>query len=408
MKERIRPMASSKWKTWEELSEKAGARKVVFWGASNWIERTLDHMEVDAAFVVDGSTLNQGTVYCGLDVVPPQKLTEIDRDAHYVVITTGNYESVIESLHGFGWVMGEEFCCTPLLNERRHVDELVSHTQKVLLTSPEHFASETAGGGLYRYSLPDHGVDKLYVGKCRGVARSGGKTFVVDMLRGVVILDEAYVEIGLVELEPNSEPHGLCVDAANNRLFVATPGRDSVAQYNLTSLKLENEIHITGKWHRNRKDNHHVNDLCLHENSLYVSLFSMSGNWLHDAFDGGVIEIDLETGTVLGPVVSGLWMPHSVSMISGKLTYIDSMRASLHNSSWTALGRFNGFVRGLDHDGKYYFLGVSRHRYPERLPKTESTISLDTGFYVFDAETRMSRFFNMYATQTIHSLVVED
>ena len=35
-------MASSKWKTWDELAGLTRDRQVVFWGASNWIERMLD------------------------------------------------------------------------------------------------------------------------------------------------------------------------------------------------------------------------------------------------------------------------------------------------------------------------------------------------------------------------------
>ena len=32
-------MASSKWKTWDELEGLIRDKRVVFWGASNWIER---------------------------------------------------------------------------------------------------------------------------------------------------------------------------------------------------------------------------------------------------------------------------------------------------------------------------------------------------------------------------------
>ena len=39
-------MASSKWKNWEELSGLIRGKRVVFWGASNWIERALDHIEI--------------------------------------------------------------------------------------------------------------------------------------------------------------------------------------------------------------------------------------------------------------------------------------------------------------------------------------------------------------------------
>ena len=42
-------MASSNWKTWDELAGLTRDRQVVFWGASNWIERMLEP-KVEGAF----------------------------------------------------------------------------------------------------------------------------------------------------------------------------------------------------------------------------------------------------------------------------------------------------------------------------------------------------------------------
>ena len=38
-------MASSKWKTFDELNKIVKDRDFIFWGASNWIERTLEKIE---------------------------------------------------------------------------------------------------------------------------------------------------------------------------------------------------------------------------------------------------------------------------------------------------------------------------------------------------------------------------
>ena len=54
-----------------------------------------------------------------------------------------------------------------------------------------------------------------------------------------------------------------------------------------------------------------------------------------------------------------------------------------------ALGHVD--VRGLDHDGRYYFIGATEHRYPEKLKGISLNISLDTGLYVFDPETSTVR-----------------
>jgi hypothetical protein len=99
-------------------------------------------------------------------------------------------------------------------------------------------------------------------------------------------------------------------------------------------------------------------------------------------------------------------MPHSVSRFNGKLCYLDSMRGELYDNTWNCQGRFPSFVRGLDYDGCYYFIGATEHRYPEKLKGISLNISLDTGLYVFDAETKMSRFLELRQAEAVHSLIL--
>ena len=141
-------MASSKWKSWEELGERLEGKKLVFWGASNWIERTMHTLDAPVSYIVDKSKLNQGIKYCGVDVVPPAKLAQEHRDDVYVVISTANYMSVIEELQQMGFVMGDHFCCTPLLNQRKDKDDLLAHKQTLLISSQQHWSDEKRGGGL--------------------------------------------------------------------------------------------------------------------------------------------------------------------------------------------------------------------------------------------------------------------
>ena len=63
---------------------------------------------------------------------------------------------------------------------------------------------------------------------------------------------------------------------------------------------------------RTKKDNHHVNDPFVYGDSLFISMFSFSGNWLSEVYDGGVMEIDLETNEIIGQVITNKWMPHSI------------------------------------------------------------------------------------------------
>ena len=399
-------MASSKWKTWDELTTISQDRRIVFWGASNWIERTLDILPLPSDFIVDNNPANQGIIFSGLPVRPPKDLLTVNREKIYIVICTVNYPSVIDELDQFGFVMGDHYCCTPLLAERKNKDALKSVNQTVLVSSPEQRTDQTSGGGIYEYQTLTGSIKKVFSGKCRAMIYIGSKLLVLDMLKGLLILDENYKEIACIQLQKNCEPHGLSYDDSTNLIYVGQPGRDSIAVYSLESRTLVNEFFISEKWSQNQKDNHHINDLCIHGNSLFVSLFSFSGNWMNEMYDGGILELDKKTGKILGPVVSGLWMPHSIKRFNGHLCYVNSMRGEVFNTTWTRLARFSAFVRGLDYDGKYFYIGVSEHRYPEKLKDLSDNISLDSGFHILDPETRMSRFFPLRQSETVHSVLV--
>ena len=58
-------MASSKSKSWEELEQKLAGKKLVFWGASNWVERTMNKLTVPPAYIIDKNKVNQGIEHCG-------------------------------------------------------------------------------------------------------------------------------------------------------------------------------------------------------------------------------------------------------------------------------------------------------------------------------------------------------
>ncbi len=399
-------MASSKWKNWQELEQQLKDKRAVFWGASNWVERSLDILPMQCAYIVDNNPNNHGITYTDMVVYPPSRLKEENHDAIYLIICTANYPSVIDELGELGFVMGDDYCVTPLLNERKSKDDLKSVDNTVLISSPQHLFEDTSGGGLYECHTLSGNVNKVYTGKVRGMAMIEDTLLMVDMLKGLVLLDSQYKEIDRLALDSNCEAHGLCYDEKSGHVFVGQPGRDSIAIYSVKDWKLIKEIFISDKWSTNKKDNHHVNDVYVIGNTLYTTLFSLSGNWMNEVYDGAVVEIDLQTGRIIGPVVTGLWMPHSISRFNGRLCYVDSMRGELFDTTWNRAGHFYSFIRGLDYDGRYFYIGATEHRYPEKL-KTDQ-ISLDTGFYIFDPDSKMSRFFPLPQTEAVHSVLLKN
>ena len=133
---------------------------------------------------------------------------------------------------------------------------------------------------------------KLLSGKGRGLVKTEHGYAWIDMLKGIKVLNRDFTLKTIIELPRNSEAHGLWYDKKSQKLFVGLPGRDSVGICNTDAEKIQKEIFISEKWKRNKKDNHHVNDICVVDNSLYVSMFSFTGNWPLQAYDGGICEFN--------------------------------------------------------------------------------------------------------------------
>ena len=105
-------------------------------------------------------------------------------------------------------------------------------------------------------------------------------------------------------------------------------------------------------------------------------------------------------------LVTGLWKPHSPQIIDGNLCYLDSMRGRLHTENQCIAGVFSGFARGLTHDGRFYYIGQSEDMYMSRVFGSRDNIMLNAGFYMFDAETKASRFYPMLDNMNIHDLLL--
>jgi len=168
-------------------------------------------------------------------------------------------------------------------------------------------------------------------------------------------------------------------------------GYTHALQIDADTLEIKARIPVSNKLERDGHASHHCNDCCVIGTSLYISMFSLTGNWKRGVYDGGLLEFDLERREVVGPVARDLWMPHSVDLIDGSLVVLDSLRGRYLKGNAQPVGVFPGFTRGLASDGVFTYLGQSRNRnYSSRLG-VSSNISIDTSIIVFDEQTKVSR-----------------
>jgi hypothetical protein len=403
------------WKTWTELKQLARSRKIILWGRSeDWVPKTIHRLPHKASYIVDINDGYHGQIYSDLEVFSPSKIYEENKDDIYVVITAGPYEGIVAELIEKNFQPGMDFCCCPEYQDFRLLEDMRNYTRDIIVSCSDYSdASKTrysrAGGGLYRYSIGPNQVTKIIGGCFRQIVAGRDRYFAVEFVeRKIYVFD---VDFNVIEKWDLDHPNycGIEYDLKRNTLLVVNAALDTISFHDADSFKMSDRIYFSQKKESNITSHHHLNDICISGDYIYVSYFSRSGNWRKGIYDGGISEFSIERlsdGDT--PVVTDLWMPHSPKILDGNLCYLDSMRGRFHTSNQTFAGEFPGFARGLAYDDRFYYIGMSEDMYMSRLFNTKSNIMLNAGFFMFDAATKASRFYPMHDNMNIHDLVVTD
>lgn len=401
------------WKKWTELKQLARDKKIILFGRSeDWVHKTIPKLPRRPAYIVDSNPGYTGTNFSGLTVSLPDKLKEENKDDIYIVITAGPYESVSTQLGGYGFEAGKHYCCTPAYYDFKLIKEIHGYKKKILVSSPDyddeksHRYSEY-GGGLYTYDIGTDQIKKVIPGHFRQMVYVDDYIYVLEYVEmKIYVLSK---DLKVVEKLPLDKPNtcGIAYCPKRKLIFITNAATDVITIYQKDAFKPLDTIEFSDKYRRMGVGQHHINDICIADNSLYATYFSFSGNWKRGIFDGGIVEFDIDNMTKpTNFLVQNLWMPHSVEFLGGTLVYLDSMHGYFYIGNKSIGGQFPGFIRGLDYDGRFYYVGQSEDMYMSRLFGLSNNIMLNAGFYLFDVNTKVSRFYGFPGLVNIHDLLV--
>ena len=385
------------WINWEEINQKIMNKKVICFGRGDWMEKTVNYLPGPIDYIVDNNKYEWDQTENGIPIYNPAKIKAENPDDIYVIITNTSSPAVCAQLIDFGLSPGIHFCVSPVLKSFSVISSINKHEQTVYFTCSDRYLENTPerGGGFYSIDIQTRHFTKLINGQCHGIVEGKDVIYLIDDIVGVRIVknDQTFEPVTTFELPAKSRPHGIAYCPKRDLIFISLSGRDAIAIYHGKSYEMLGEIPFSNKFSRSKIAQHHLNDICVHNNSLFVSMFSFSGNWKIGVYDGGIYEIDIDSREIRHSVVSNLWMPHSPTMINGLLHYCDSMRGNVHNSTWkTFMTGFNGFIRGIVYDGAFYYVGQSPHRYLERCQGYSNNISLDSGIYIVENSGKVTKF----------------
>ena len=384
------------------LDEIVARRPVVLFGAGYFGEKTLNLMKHPPQFFVDNNPAKQGTEFHGIEVRHPESLHEflsVHPDT-YVVVCVESYKELTEQLRGFELRYGQNCGLSPVEYDQSILEKLENHDQTIL------FSNYDNDGGLYLYNFKSRELQKVRHGSIRGFVQVGDFLYCCSK-KGLHKLDPGtFEEKELFDLSIYNSC-GITYDPADNNLIIGGTQTDEIIFVDVEEFSVVKRLKLSRKNDNFGREHHHVNDIVVLGDYILVSMFSLSGWWPRGVFDGGILEIDKKTWEMKPIRLNGVWMPHSLKLHNDHFYLLDSMNGLLIRDWKTAIGRFNSFMRGLEINGSYCYIGQSKQRHVSRL-KDRLNTSIDTGIHIFDMENHICRFIQFDNFFNIYQIMVWD
>jgi len=394
--------------TLQDLNKKSKGRKIVLFGAgpiSAKTARILDRKEIHS--IVDNSPNVWGVVELNVKILPPTSIN--NRDNLFIIICTTSFSEVSDQLNSYGLKQDIDYCVSPVLNDLRIIDELENLSKTIMFTSGSpKLDNPLHGGGVYELKVSGDKWEykKNISGNCYGLIKFNDNYISVVEEIGIFEFDSDYRILRSKKLPLGVRAHGIQYSKKYKNFYISGSYYDGVLILDEDFNVIDN-IKLSYKKERYGVPKHHCNDCLVVNDSLFISMFSITGNWQNDVFDGGVVEYDLATKEKIGPIAQNLLMPHNIQQINGSMHVLNSLRGQLLTNNFQVVGEFPAFTRGLDYDGVFYYIGQSRNRNYSKNIGVSKNISIDAGIIVFDELTKASRFLQLPSKiSEIHNILI--
>lgn len=376
-------------------------KKIILFGSGTVAEKNLN---LKPHFIVDNNLDLHGTLFHGIEVKSPSVLNGA-ADKYNVIVCTTSVSEVKKQLESYGFEWGKNANAAGLLKERMEMASLEDTKFSFLISCGLPSSAESfSGGGIYHIQETD-GYPKIkliHEGNTHGLIRLEDGYVFSCQGRGLVFLDLDFQHINTIKLRAGLRPHG--IRKYNNLWVLVSSYKDSIIGIDGSGNEVF-EYKFSSKIDTFESAQHHCNDIDIVGDYAFVSMFSITGNWKRNSFDGGIMEVNLRTGK-MRPVLNDLTMPHSVTCDETGLKVLNSFKGTLLGNNFNILATLPGFVRGLDHDNNYYFIGESKNRNFSRMETGRIPVSIDTKITIVNKEHGFCRsIFLPSPISEVHSII---
>ena len=377
-------------------------KAIVLFGSGTVAEQNLN---ANIVFIVDNNADLIGTSFHGFDVKSPEVLRN-EKCSYQVVVCTTSVKEVKQQLISYGYSWGEDADVAEQLAERARIMDLEERKFNFLVSSGlPSTADSFSGGGIYHIAEDNDYpvITKVYEGNTHGlISTNDGYAFTCQG-EGIKLLDHSFNLTNTIDVRKGLRPHG--IRRYNDSWVIVSSLSDCIIAIDDNGVELF-EYKFSEKLKAYGSPQHHCNDIEIIGDFAYVSMFSVTGNWKRNVFDGGIVEVDLTNGE-MRVLVNNLTMPHSVVFDDDGIKVLDSFKGLLLGANFQEIAKLPGFVRGFDSDSDYYYLGESKNRNFSRLNTGRTPVSIDTRITIMNKKFGFSRSIQLPSRiSELHSVIV--
>lgn len=256
-------------------------------------------------------------------------------------------------------------------------------------------------GGLYVVNPYKKKIDRRHKGIYAGIMAYKNGFMALRQPNELCLFNKKlkFKKVVTLDKDPAGGLHDLKL-SNDGFIYIVSSTQNKISVLNGDTLKKEEECFLSSP----EKDLHHINDLCIVNNTLLVSMFSVKGGrWKKkhpDEWDGAVVAFDRHNLVPQGILIDELIAPHSITYHNESLWYCDSLnlntgRLDLDRQKKEVVAQFKGFTRGLFFDRNIMIVGQSKMKHLQRLRGKFDDISFDGGLHFYDCEKRTGKFMKL-------------
>ena len=400
-------MNNLEYLSFTQIDKFCNNKNLILFGAGLISEKLCKRLKTKPTLIVDNSSNLWGELQEGIRIESPEKLKHYNSGEVFIVVCSTSYSEIKEQLMRYGFSEKLDFTISPLLKDILVIFEIENLTKEIVFTSGSpKINNPLFGGGVYKLIVEADiwKYEKKFSGHTYGILEKNDHLIMTDANEGILVFDKTLKLIERFALPSGLRAHGIDFSEKHDVYVIASSEQDAVIFLD-SKFNVIDKVNFSYKKAQSKKAEHHCNDLHIVGDSIYVSMFSVTGNYKKEVYDGGILEIDIPSREIKHTLSNNLSMPHNIKFYDDSMHVLNSLKGELLYDNFSLKGEFPAFTRGLDYDGLYYYIGQSRNRNFSKSIGLSNNISIDAGIIIFDPKTKLSRFLQVHPKLAeIHSI----